>query len=175
MASDELQIVNELLEGVDLGGLTLQERRAFFAAAAAPPPAGTTVDAVDADGVPAEWVTAAGVTGQRAVLFFPGGAYHVGSLATLRHLVALVSDAAQARVLNAGYRLAPSIPSRPPSTTRSRPTAGCSPAASPLARSRSPAIPPAGGWRSPCSWRCATPVSRCPLPPWPSHRGPTWK
>jgi epsilon-lactone hydrolase len=110
MASDELQIVNELLEGVDLGGLTLQERRAFFAAAAAPPPTGTTVDAVDADGVPAEWVTAAGVTGQRAVLFFPGGAYHVGSLATLRHLVALVSDAAQARVLNAGYRLAPEHP-----------------------------------------------------------------
>jgi epsilon-lactone hydrolase len=110
MASEELQIVNELLEGVDLGGLTLQERRAFFAAAAAPPPAGTTVDAVNADGVPAEWVTAAGVTGQRAVLFFPGGAYHVGSLATLRHLVALVSDAAQARVLNAGYRLAPEHP-----------------------------------------------------------------
>jgi epsilon-lactone hydrolase len=110
MASEELQIVNELLEGVDLGGLTLQERRAFFAAAAAPPPAGTTVDAVDADGVPGEWVTAAGVTGQRAVLFFPGGAYHVGSLATLRHLVALVSDAAQARVLNVGYRLAPEHP-----------------------------------------------------------------
>ena len=65
MASEELKTVNELLEGVDLGGLTLQERRAFFAAAAAPPPAGTTIGAVDADGVPAEWVTAAGVTGQR--------------------------------------------------------------------------------------------------------------
>jgi len=110
MASEELKTVNELLEGVDLGGLTLQERRAFFAAAAAPPPAGTTIGAVDADGVPAEWVTAAGVTGQRAVLFFPGGAYHIGSLATLRHLVALVSDAAQARVLNAGYRVAPEHP-----------------------------------------------------------------
>jgi epsilon-lactone hydrolase len=110
MASEELKTVNELLDSVDLGGLTLQERRAFFAAAAGPPPAGTTVDAVDADGVPAEWVTAAGVTGQRAVLFFPGGAYHVGSLATLRHLVALVSDAAQARVLDVGYRLAPEHP-----------------------------------------------------------------
>jgi epsilon-lactone hydrolase len=110
MASEELQAVNELLDSVDLGGLTLQERRAFMAAAAAPPPAGTTVDAVDGDGVPAEWVTAAGVTGQRVVLFFPGGAYHIGSVATLRHLVALVSDAAQARVLNAGYRLAPEHP-----------------------------------------------------------------
>jgi len=44
------------------------------------------------------------------VLFFPGGAYHLGSLATLRRLVALVSDAAQARVLSVGYRLAPEHP-----------------------------------------------------------------
>ena len=57
MASEELKTVNELLDGTDLGGLTLQERRAFMAAAAAPPPAGTTVDAADADGVPAELPT----------------------------------------------------------------------------------------------------------------------
>ena len=110
MASEQLKTVYELLDGVNLGGLTLHERRAFMAAAGAPPPAGTMIDPVDADGVPAEWVTAAGVTGERAVLFFPGGAYHVGSVATLRHLVALVSDAAQARVLSAGYRLAPEHP-----------------------------------------------------------------
>ena len=35
MASEELKTVNELLEGVDLGGLTLQERRAFRRGAAA--------------------------------------------------------------------------------------------------------------------------------------------
>ena len=64
MASEQLETVYELLDSFDLGGLTLQERRAFMAAAAAPPPEGTTVDAVDADGVPAEWVMAAGVTGE---------------------------------------------------------------------------------------------------------------
>jgi epsilon-lactone hydrolase len=110
MASEQLKTVYELLDGANLGGLTLQERRAFMAAAAAPPPAGTTVDSVDADGVPAEWVTAAGVTGQRAALFFPGGAYHIGTVATLRRVAALVSDAAQARVLSVGYRLAPEHP-----------------------------------------------------------------
>lgn len=110
MASEQLKTVYELLDGANLGGLTLQERRAFMAAAAAPPPAGTTVDSADADGVPAEWVTAAGVTGQRAVLFFPGGAYHIGTVATLRRVAALVSDAAQARVLSVGYRLAPEHP-----------------------------------------------------------------
>ncbi len=110
MASEQLKTVHELLGSVDLSGLTLQQRRAFMAAAAAPPPEGTTVDAVDAGGVPAEWVTAAGVTGERAVLFFPGGAYHIGTLATLRRLLALVSAAAQARVLSVGYRLAPEHP-----------------------------------------------------------------
>ncbi len=110
MASEQLKTVHELLGSVDLSGLTLQQRRAFMAATAAPPPEGTTVDAVDAGGVPAEWVTAAGITGERAVLFFPGGAYHIGTLATLRRLLALVSAAAQARVLSVGYRLAPEHP-----------------------------------------------------------------
>ena len=42
--------------------------------AGSPPPEGTQVDPVDANGVPAEWVVAAGVTAERVVLFFPGGA-----------------------------------------------------------------------------------------------------
>ena len=78
--------------------------------AGASPPEGTQVDPVDADGVPAEWVVAAGVTGERVVLYFHGGAYHLGSPARLRSLVTRVSAAAQARVLSAGYRLAPEHP-----------------------------------------------------------------
>jgi epsilon-lactone hydrolase len=110
MASEQLQAVLDLLDSIDLGALTLQERRAFMEAAGAPPPEGTTIDPVDVGGAPAEWVTAAGVTGERAVLFLHGGAYHLGSPATLRRLLALVSGAAQARVLSAGYRLAPEHP-----------------------------------------------------------------
>ena len=94
----------------DLGTLTLQERRALMGSAGAPPPEGTQVDPVDANGVPAEWVVAAGVTGERVVLFFHGGAYHLGSPARLRGLLVLLSAAAQARVLSAGYRLAPEHP-----------------------------------------------------------------
>jgi acetyl esterase/lipase len=66
--------------------------------AGAPPAAGTRVEPVDADGVAAEWVVAAGVTGQRVVLCFHGGGYQTGSPASLRGLLALVSAAAQARV-----------------------------------------------------------------------------
>jgi monoterpene epsilon-lactone hydrolase len=122
-----------MLAGVNLSGLTLQQRRAVMASAGAPPHAGTTVDPVDAGGVPAEWVTAAGACADRIVLFFHGGAYHIGSLGTLRRLLALISAATQARVLSVGYRLAPehpfpaavedAIPSPlPPSPSRRGPT-----------------------------------------------------
>src|SRR5215470_15575322 len=175
MASEQLKTVYELLDGANLGGLTLQERREFMAAAAAPPPAGTTVDSVDADGVPGEWVTAAGVTGQRAVLFFPGGAYHIGTVATLRRVAALVSDAAQARVLSVGYRLAPEHPF--PAAVHDALAAyrwllARGPAARQIAIAGNSS---GGGWRSPRSWPCATPASPCPRPPWSSRRGRTWR
>jgi monoterpene epsilon-lactone hydrolase len=109
MASEELATVLELVSGADLGGLTLAERRALMSSAGAPP-AGTRLEPADADGVPAEWVTAAGVTGERVVLFFHGGAYHMGSPASLRSLLSQLSAAAGARVLSAGYRLAPEHP-----------------------------------------------------------------
>jgi acetyl esterase/lipase len=109
MASEELKTVLELVGSADLGGLTLPERRALMASAAAPP-AGTRVDLVDAGGVAAEWVVADGVSGGPVVLYFHGGAYHLGSPARLRGVLGRLSAAAQAPVLSAGYRLAPEHP-----------------------------------------------------------------
>ena len=110
MASEELATVHELLRGVDLDDLTIAERRAAIESVAAPPPPGTTVEPVDAGGVPAEWVIAAGVDSVRVLLYLHGGAYQIGSPATLRRMIALISAAAQVRVLSAGYRLAPEHP-----------------------------------------------------------------
>ena len=110
MASEQLKTVLELVGSADLGTLTLPERRALMDSAGRPPAAGTRVEPVDANGVPAEWVVAAGVTAERVLLHFPGGAYHLGSPARLRGLLALVSAAAQVRVLSVGYRLAPENP-----------------------------------------------------------------
>src|SRR6266516_8167939 len=78
MASEQLKTVLELVGSVGLGTLTVQERRALMGSAGAPPE-GTQVDPVDANGVPAEWVVAAGVTGERVVRFFHGGADNLGS------------------------------------------------------------------------------------------------
>jgi epsilon-lactone hydrolase len=110
MASEELAAVQELLRGIDLGHLTIPERRAAFESAASPPPPGTTVEQVDAGGVPAEWVIAAGVDSPRVLLYLHGGAYQGGSPATLRRMIAIIAAAAQARVLSVAYRLAPEDP-----------------------------------------------------------------
>jgi epsilon-lactone hydrolase len=110
MASEELKAVQELLRDVDLESLTIAERRKATESFASVPPAGTVVAAVEANGVPAEWVTAAGVRDGSVLLYLHGGAYQIGSPATLRHLVALLSGAAQAAVLSVDYRLAPEHP-----------------------------------------------------------------
>jgi len=110
MASQELQVVRELLRSADLASLTIAERRLATASFAVPPGAGTAVDPVDAGGVPAEWVAAPGVCPGYVLLYFHGGAYQIGSPATIRHLVALLSGAAGARALSVDYRLAPEHP-----------------------------------------------------------------
>lgn len=109
MASEELQVVRELLRGIDLGAMTLPERRAA-SASVAQAPARTRIAPADASGVPAEWVTPAGVAGGRVIMYLHGGAYQLGSPATLRHLVAMLAAAAQAQALSVDYRLAPEHP-----------------------------------------------------------------
>jgi epsilon-lactone hydrolase len=103
-------VVRDLLRGTDLGSLTIAERRRVMASLAAPPPEATAVDPVDAGGVPAEWVAAAGAPPGRVLLYFHGGAYQIGSRATVRHLVALLSGVIEARALSVDYRLAPEHP-----------------------------------------------------------------
>jgi alpha/beta hydrolase fold len=174
MASEQLKTVLELVGSLDLGTLTIQERRALMGSAGAPPPQGTQVDPVDANGVAAEWVVAAGVTDERVVLFFHGGGYHLGSPARLRGLLALLAAAALTRVLSASYRLAPEHPFPAAVEDALTLTAGSSPAARPPGRSLSAATPQVAGWPWRRSWRCATPATRCPARPSSSRRGPTW-
>jgi monoterpene epsilon-lactone hydrolase len=65
------------------------------------------VDAVDAGGVPCQWVVATDAREDRVIVYFHGGGFQVGSLASHRELMACIGAAARARVLGVGYRLAP--------------------------------------------------------------------
>ena len=112
MASDELTAIIELLRAQPTADADFPARRANMEAATSvwPVPDGVTVEPVDAGGVPCEWVAAAGVATDRAILYVHGGAYTTGSLVTHRRHVAQLSAAAGARVLNVDYRLAPEHP-----------------------------------------------------------------
>jgi acetyl esterase/lipase len=75
-----------------------------------PPPDDVTCAAVDAGGVPAEWIQAPNAVAPRVILYLHGGGYVLGSIATHRGLAGRLSRAAAARVLLLGYRLAPEHP-----------------------------------------------------------------
>jgi monoterpene epsilon-lactone hydrolase len=75
------------------------------------PPAGDIAfETVDIGGVPAEWSAAPGSDHDRVLLYFHGGGYCSGSIASHRRLVSEAGRAAGVRTLAVGYRLAPEHP-----------------------------------------------------------------
>ena len=68
------------------------------------------LDAIDINGVPAEWSLAPGSDPSRVLLFFHGGGYCSGSIASHRGMVTEAGRAAGVRTLAVGYRLAPEHP-----------------------------------------------------------------
>ena len=67
---------------------------------------GINTETVDADGVPAEWVSAPDAGGG-AILYLHGGGYVTGSVISHRGMAANLSRASGCRVLTIDYRLAP--------------------------------------------------------------------
>jgi monoterpene epsilon-lactone hydrolase len=68
------------------------------------------LDAIDINGVSAEWSLAPGSDPARVLLFFHGGGYCSGSITSHRGMVTAVGRAAGVRTLAVGYRLAPEHP-----------------------------------------------------------------
>ena len=113
MPSPELQMVIDLLHGVTAapdGSIAEQRAAMENLTTSMALPADVRCTAVDADGVPAEWITAASARDDHAVLYLHGGGYCIGSIATHRQLASDVSRAAGARVLLIAYGLAPERP-----------------------------------------------------------------
>ena len=115
MASEELAKVlgmirenaERLADGAQRG---IAEMRSDFAANALPPTEAATITAVDANGVPGEWITVADSDPNRRLLYVHGGGYVIGSAATHRRLCEDIAAASGCSILNLDYRLAPEHP-----------------------------------------------------------------
>ncbi len=68
------------------------------------------IEEVNLEGVPGEWSLAPGSDASRILLFFHGGGYCSGSIASHRRMVTEAGRAAGVRTLAVGYRLAPEHP-----------------------------------------------------------------
>ena len=62
---------------------------------------------VSAGGVDAEWIVAADTSPDKAILYFHGGGFRLGSVASHRDLIARIAEASRCRMLAINYRLAP--------------------------------------------------------------------
>jgi len=91
---------------------SIDEARAGFIAVGRnfKPAADASFEAVDAGGVPAEWVATKASKSLPVILFFHGGGYCIGSAQTHRDLVSRLCTASGARALSVDYRLAPENP-----------------------------------------------------------------
>jgi epsilon-lactone hydrolase len=101
-----------LLKGRGTGiGIAERRRRAEATGRFVPnPPPGTRRIAVDAGGVPAEWVATPASRDDRHILYLHGGGFVIGSPSLYRHVTWRIAAAAQARLLVIDYRLAPEHP-----------------------------------------------------------------
>lgn len=111
MSDPEAIALRNKLAGRERSPDIAQRRRDFDALGGAyPTAADVKLDAVSANGVPAEWTSTPDAKAEAAVLFLHGGGYVVGSLQSHRHMVSEIGRAARARTLALHYRLAPENP-----------------------------------------------------------------
>jgi monoterpene epsilon-lactone hydrolase len=66
-----------------------------------------TCEPVSAGGVDGEWISPANTPLDKAILYFHGGGFRLGSVASHRDLIAQIAFASGCRVLAINYRLAP--------------------------------------------------------------------
>lgn len=86
---------------------TVQEMRADWDDLFKSQSAKVHAEQIDANGVEAEWVSGLGCRHDRAILYFHGGGYQIGSTTSHRAFVARLAEIAGYRALSVNYRLAP--------------------------------------------------------------------
>lgn len=112
MASKELEAVLEILKSRPvLENPTIEEIRAAVEEAPRFPLAeDVQCEAVDAGGVPGEWISTPEAIGEKVLYYLHGGGYVKCSVNTHREMISRLARAAGARALAINYRLAPENP-----------------------------------------------------------------
>ena len=111
MSSTDIDAVRELLRSRPRPiGWAERRQRLDAIGSASPVARDIRLEAADANGVAAEWSLAQGGDPSKVLLFFHGGGYCSGSIASHRGMVTAVGRAAGVRTLAVGYRLAPEHP-----------------------------------------------------------------
>jgi epsilon-lactone hydrolase len=86
---------------------TVAQMRSDWDAAFGGSTAAVTYERVSAGGVGGEWISPANTPLDKAILYFHGGGFRIGSVASHRDLIAQIALASGCRVLAINYRLAP--------------------------------------------------------------------
>jgi monoterpene epsilon-lactone hydrolase len=86
---------------------TVAQMRSDWDAAFGGSTAAVICEPVSAGGVDGEWVSPANAPEDKAILYFHGGGFRIGSVASHRDLMAQIAFASGCRVLAINYRLAP--------------------------------------------------------------------
>ena len=113
MASPQLENIIQMIKARPTrSDAPIEETRANFEQLATAFPIADDVkrQKADANGVPGEWITPPGVSGDITVYWLHGGGYYMGSVNTHARLIAQIAAACDARGFAVDYRLAPENP-----------------------------------------------------------------
>ena len=114
MPSPQLQTIISLLRTRSTANaeLDLQQVRATFDAVSnmVRVASDVTLEPVDVDGTPGEWISTPEASPDRIVLYLHGGGYVIGSIDSHREMISRIARSAAARTLAIDYRLAPEHP-----------------------------------------------------------------
>lgn len=114
MPSPQLQTVISFLRQrpIESPDVPLEQARAAFDAVSnmVRVASDVTLEPVDVDGTPGEWISTPDASPDRIVLYLHGGGYVIGSIDSHREMISRIARSASARALAINYRLAPEHP-----------------------------------------------------------------
>ena len=113
MASPQLENIIQMIKARPArSDAPIEETRANFEQLATAFPIADDVkrEKADANGVPGEWITPPGVSGDITLYYLHGGGYSIGSVNTHARMVAQIAAACDGRAFAVDYRLAPENP-----------------------------------------------------------------